>query len=99
MHFLTTVFISDYSTVHPKELGFERTNSYDHKFINVIINEISLDTQVNARGVDNMRDTRLITVGNDEVEIREGFLSDDTGSHKIDIVARVWDNIRFWMYF
>ena len=84
------MFISDYSTVHPKELGFERTSSYDHKFISVIINEISLDTQVNARGVVIMRDIRQITVGNDEVAIREGFLSDDTRSHKIDIVVRVY---------
>ena len=75
----TTVFISDYSTVHPKKLGFERTNSYDHKFISVVINEISLNT----RAVLNMRDIRHITVGNDEVAIRKGFLSDNTGHIKL----------------
>ena len=63
----STVFVSDYSTVHLKELGFSRTNQYEFLTIANIINEVSLNTKVNAAGAVELEPVRYVTVGTSAV--------------------------------
>ena len=81
----STVFVSDYSTVQKKQLGFPRTNMYEFKSIADIINEVPLNSQVNAHGVVHVNDVRYVDVNNDEVPIREGYLSDHGGNIKLTL--------------
>ena len=81
----STIYVSDYSTIHTKELGFTRTNQYDFKRISEVVNEVPLDTKVNVQGAVALEETRHVTVNGDEVAIREGHLIDETGNIKITL--------------
>ena len=54
-----TIFVSDYSTIRPKELGFPVTNEYEYKTVNEVINEVPLDRNVNMHGVLDLDDVRF----------------------------------------
>ena len=81
-----TAFVSNYSTVHQKKLGFPRTNIYKYKSVADIINEVPLNSQVNAHGVVNVKDVKHVTVNNQKVPIREAYLCDHSGN----IILTLW---------
>ena len=43
-----TLFVSEDSTMHRKELGFHRTNEHEFRTISKVLNEVPVDTQVNV---------------------------------------------------
>ena len=81
----TTIFVCDYSTIRAKELGFPRTNTYEFKTVCEVINEVPLNTQVNLHVVVDLTEIRYITVGNDEVPNRDGFIIDNTANMKLTL--------------
>ena len=81
----STVFVSEYSTIRNKELGFRRTNEHDYKTVSEVLNEVPVDTQVNVQGALELDLVRFVTVNGEEVPIREGHLVDESGNIKITL--------------
>ena len=81
----STAFVSDYSTVHQKELGFPCTNIYKYKSVADIINEVPLNSQENVHAVVHVKDVKHVTVNNEEVPIREAYLCDHCGNIRLTL--------------
>ena len=79
------MFINDYSTVVEKELGFSQNPSVEYLSIDQVINSVSVDSKVNVRGVVVLDHVRTVRVQGEDVDIREGYLVDETSRIKLTL--------------